>query len=350
MPPPVRPERFKPAEIPEKEARPYIIKGLIGQGDHAIIMGQPGSGKSVLAPYLAYGVAQGFALFGRRVRPGPVIYIAAEDGHGMKARVRALFHRHGDAPDFYLFPAAFNLLRNGAGRRAIIQEIDDIKPVLIVIDTLARSFDGLRENDAEDMGRVVQAVRQLTATCNSAVLTIHHVAKDAGTTPRGHGSLNGDADITLLVEGSGGQSRTIRLGKNRNGTNDAQLAFAIETHVLGIDDDGDPITAPICAEVASAAAFADRSRKLADGPALLLRTLQAIPPSLVSPAFGLPIMPCVHRKLLRSVLVTEGWFPEDLVSDDGSLRKPAPSIENNALRTLKRRCIVGFNRAYAWLI
>jgi len=79
----------------------YIIKGLAARGDVACMVGAPGAGKSLLGPRLGYAVAQGEEVFGRRVRQGGVFYVAAEDGHGMRGRVKALRQRHGGADAFY---------------------------------------------------------------------------------------------------------------------------------------------------------------------------------------------------------------------------------------------------------
>jgi hypothetical protein len=309
---PIRHRLLTPADIADEPTRPYVIKGLIARGDHAVIMGQPGSGKSVLAPHLAYAVAQGRQVLGRRVKSGTVLYISAEDPHGMKGRVRALMRRHGDAPSFYLFPAAPDLT-NPDDLAEIVQHVETIRPVLIVLDTLARAFPGLRENEAEDMGRVVKVARDLADICGSAVVTVHHVAKDAGTTPRGHGCLNGDLDITVLIEGTGREVRAVRLGKNRNGPSDATFAFEIDVEELGTDEDGDPITAPVAGEVDAQAVRPSREDKLPDKPAMLLRTLRNIDPKQIEPVMPEPEMPIVSavgRDALRTALIAGGWFPE----------------------------------------
>lgn len=68
--------------------------------------------------------------------------------------------------------------------RALIREY---QPVVVFLDTVARAFPGLRENDGDSMGRVVAAAWELKEdACRPAIITVHHVAKDAGTTPRGH--------------------------------------------------------------------------------------------------------------------------------------------------------------------
>jgi hypothetical protein len=356
--PAVRPlrELLNPADLADEPARPYVIKGLIGQGDHAIIMGQPGSGKSVIAPHLAYAVAQGRTVLGRRVKAGRVLYIPAEDAHGMKGRVRALMARHGNAPNFYLFPASVDLT-NPADVAEIRHHIETIQPVLVVIDTTARAFPGLRENEAEDMSRVVQLTREFAGICNSAVVNVHHVAKDAGTTPRGHGSFNGDADVTMLVEGSGSAVRSIKLGKNRSGPSDPTFAFEIEVEELGIDEDGDPITAPVAAEADPSAAGPGKEARLKDADAVMLRDAQALIAEHgehATPEPGMPLVRAVRRERLRDHLIKRGWFAEGMLSaaSDGSLKltRAAYSPENRALTTLKRKGFLCFTREWVWLL
>lgn len=356
--PAVRPlrELLNPADLADEPARPYVIKGLIGQGDHAIIMGQPGSGKSVIAPHLAYAVAQGRMALGRRVKAGKVLYIPAEDAHGMKGRVRALMARHGNAPNFYLFPASVDLT-NPDDVAEIRHHIETIQPVLVVIDTTARAFPGLRENEAEDMSRVVQLTREFAGICNSAVVNVHHVAKDAGTTPRGHGSFNGDADVTMLIEGSGSAVRSIKLGKNRSGPSDATFAFEIEVEELGIDEDGDPITAPVAAEADASAAAPSKEAKLNDRDAVMLRDTQGLLADVgehVTPETGMPIVRAVSRQSLRAHLVKRGWFSEDMLPSTpqtkSALTNAGYKQENKALNTLKRKGFLCYTRDWVWAL
>ncbi len=346
-----------PAEIGEEQARPYVIKGLIAQGDHAIAMGQPGSGKSVLAPHLAYAVAQGREVLGRRVKAGPVVYLAAEDGHGMKNRIRALYLRYGDAPDFHLIPEAVDLMTINQQHTELEEIIQRIRPVLIVVDTIARSFPGLRENEAEDMGRVVRVARDLADICGAAVLNVHHVAKDAGTTPRGHGSLNGDADITLLVEGAGNDTRSLKLGKNRSGPSDITFAFDIVVEELGIDEDGDKITAPVLREAEAQAAIKEAPARLNDQTKVMLREIRNMldtKAEMVRPLPEMPLVRAVSRKAVRQHLIASGWFPDSvLLSIPGSqpeLERRGMPAETKALTTLKSKGFLCFNREWVWLL
>ena len=243
---------ISPADCDAEPGREYIIKGLLSVGDVACIFGAPGAGKSIVAPHLAYAVAQGRRAFGLRVRQGKAWYVAAEDSHGMRQRVRGLRLSHGDAPDFALVQGVGSLLDPAevAALRALAIEH---KPALIMIDTVAMAFPGIDENTSADMGRVVAAARAL-AEGGAAVVLVHHDAKAADGTPRGHSILNGALDVALLL-GKTDDSGIIRgkLTKNRNGPCAVDIAFRIDPVTLGTDSDGDEITAPTAREASGRA-------------------------------------------------------------------------------------------------
>jgi hypothetical protein len=247
-----------PSECAAADPRGYVVKGLIAPRDLAIVFGPPGAGKSVITPYIAYAVAQGRGVFGRRVKQGRVLYVAAEDTHGMKARVHALALEHEDAADFLLFKQPVNLMDN-EGIDGLRHAVEVFDPLLIVVDTLAAAFSGIRENEAEDMGIVVKYLRSLTVN-GAAVVLVHHCPK-GGDTPRGHSVLNGDADVALMLVRDG---KTVRgaMTKNRNGPSDGALAFTIRSRFLRTDEDGDPVTAPVLDEAAEGDARGKQGRKL----------------------------------------------------------------------------------------
>ena len=235
-----------PSECEQSEARRYVIKGLVAEGDVACIVGAPGVGKSLLAPRLGYAVAQGAEIFGMRVRQGGVFYVAAEDEHGMSARVRALYREHGDAAEFSLVGGVSNLLvKDSEHLKKLRHAIKMRGPRLVVIDTLAMAFPGLEENSAEGMGRVMEVARSLTKW-GAAVVLVHHDTKDGQQgLPRGHSLLNGALDVSIHLTKSDGVVRA-KLTKNRNGSCERDIAFTIGTLTLGTDEDGDPITVAHC--------------------------------------------------------------------------------------------------------
>ena len=252
--PPAAPSRLtflSPADCEAAPSRGYVIKGLIAPGDVGCVFGAPGAGKSLLSPFLAYAVAQGREAFGQRVRAGGAFYVAAEDPHGMRGRVRALKAAYGDAPGFRLVEGVSNLHPDAPDLVALLEAIETQKPAIVFIDTLAMAFPGLEENSAESMGHVVAIARKL-AEGGAAVVLVHHDTKAETGTPRGHSILNGALDVALHVKRDE-ESGIVRakLTKNRNGPCDLDIAFSIATEDGGTDEDGDTITLPRCRELSS---------------------------------------------------------------------------------------------------
>lgn len=233
--------------------RGYILKGLIAPRDVACIFGAPGAGKSLIAPHIGYQVALGEPAFGMRAKPGRVLYVAVEDAHGMRNRIAALAIRQGHAPSFHMVEGVADIFaEDSADLEALAEAVEDQRPTLIFIDTLAMAFPGLEENDAKGMGRVVAVCRQLTEH-GAAVVLIHHDTKAEGSTPRGHSVLNGALDMAMHVKRDDDGVVRGKLTKNRNGTPDRDIAFRIGIEELGTDEDGDPITAALVEELTASA-------------------------------------------------------------------------------------------------
>lgn len=239
---------LSPSDCEDMPTRRYVIKGLLAEGDVGTIVGAPGAGKSLLAPYLGYMVARGEPAFERRTRQGGVFYVAAEDGLGMRARTRALRDEHGEADGFKLVTGVSDLLaKNSPDLKELLKAVKRDRPSLIIVDTIAVAFPGLEENDAKSMGQVVHVARRL-AQWGAAVLLIHHDTKEGSNgLPRGHSILNGALDVNLYLKREDG-AVTGKLTKNRNGSTDEKLAFTVATIPLGEDEDGDTITTAICRE------------------------------------------------------------------------------------------------------
>ncbi len=354
----------------------YIIKGLIAPGNVGVLFGQPGTGKSVLAPDIGYRVARGEPVFGRRTKECPVLYVACEDGTGMQRRVEAMLKVHGDAPGFRLLAEPVDL-RDPKMVLLVREAAADFGAGLIMVDTIAAAFPGIRENEdgPEGMGCVVTTLRALTRSPAGkdnerppAVLAVHHATKADGTTARGHGSLTGDVDITMRLQGEPADIKTVTLGKNRNGASTDTFAFSIRVIDLRKDEDGDPITAPVAVEQdpeqANVKAGGKRKKEaqLPDAAANVLTVLRNLEAEgageHVHPEHGFPKVLAIKRRVLIDRLVRDGWFIEEelrvTVPDAGNALLPierrAQTRLGKALDALKRKGLAHYSREWAWVL
>ncbi len=255
----------------------YLVKGKIAPGDLGCIFGQPGTGKSVIGPLISYRLANGQRVFNSKVIEAGVFYVAAEDPYGMERRFVGLRRHYGGDQGPTLVTGIHDLTKP-AQFQALADAIKAANPGLVIIDTLADSFGGIDENSAESMGYVVKAGRALTRL-GPAVIFVHHTTKADGGTPRGHSVFNGALDFSMQLQAADA-SGIVRgqLLKNRNGPCDQNIAFRILSVTIGVDLDGDAITAATGEEVdrppnaapklpASAqAAFDELNRLFADAP------------------------------------------------------------------------------------
>jgi archaellum biogenesis ATPase FlaH len=310
-----------PSDCAAMPSRGYVIKGFIAPGDVACVFGEPGAGKSMIAPYLGYMVAQGNEAFGMRTKQGGVFYVPSEDETGMQMRVRALREQHGDADDFFVVRGV-NIGKDD-GLKDLLLEIKRQRPSLIVIDTLAAAFPGLEENSSEAMSRVVNTGKRLAAF-GAAVVFIHHSTKDSNGTPRGHSVLNGALDVSMeLFKADEHGIVRGRLKKNRNGPCDRDVAFRIQSHEFGVDEDGDPVTAGYCE------------------PCL---------PGSVPKSVRLTVPQKEALTILRDMVATSGDMSPSVAIDDWRKRcsgsaKISASDNPKSVLTAVRRAIEGLSRA-----
>ena len=151
-----------PADCATGPRRGYLIKHLLAPGDVAALIGPPGAGKSILAPHLAYALAQGRWVFDFRTKPGRILYLAAEDFSGMRQRIHALTIRYRKPPNFAVVDV--ENLRDPETVNDLRAAVAHWKPSLVVLDTLGAAFAGMDENSPQDMGGVVKLARELAAT------------------------------------------------------------------------------------------------------------------------------------------------------------------------------------------
>jgi len=225
----------------------YLVKGVIDRGRLCVIYGPSGDGKTFFTADLAGHIAAGFPWRGRRVRPGLVVYVAAEAGTSILRRFFAWReHRVGETREdripLAIITRGANLL-NMIDVEALLSELRAIAKetglplALVIFDTLSRSIPGGDENKSEDMTRVIEAADAIRDELGAATAIVHHSGKDSAKGARGHSSLFAAADTVISVI-----DKAATVEKSRDGMQGERFPFALEVVELGQDDDGDPVT------------------------------------------------------------------------------------------------------------
>src|SRR6185437_8213347 len=251
----------------------YLVKGLIPCAGLTIVWGPPKCGKSFWVFDLAMHVALGEPYRSRRVRQGPVVYLALEGGHGFRARIEAWRRQHdvADAP-FYLITDRTDLVRDHMALIAAVRaQAAPELPRLVVIDTLNRSLAGSESKD-EDMAAYIRAADAIREAFDCAVIVVHHCGVDASR-PRGHTSLTGAADAQHRVERNSAGNILVTVEWLKDGAEGDIIVSALEPVELGADDDGEPITSCVVLPVEGDAAAGVPNRKLSARQRLALDAL-----------------------------------------------------------------------------
>lgn len=238
------------AALPKSE---YLIKGVLNLNSESWLIGAPGGFKSFVAIDWACHVAIGQEWNGRRIRGGPVLYVAAEGGAGLERRVQAWEAQHdtmvGD--NLILLPEVIRPVVDERGVRGFSADWNELcaiaaeeRPSLIVLDTQARLTIGLEENSNSDMSWWTVAVGRLRQASGACVLVVHHTGRD-GKDARGASAIDGAQDMEWKVERrgrAGDLTAELRCEKNKDGADDLTFPLTARVHTVGADEDGDPIT------------------------------------------------------------------------------------------------------------
>lgn len=210
---------YSTQELLEMPPPEWLVDGIIPEGGMIGVYGAPGVKKTFVALDLALCVATGTPWHGHEVQKGLVLYISAEGGTGIGKRVFAWLLKHNiDSKEVDIAWLTESIPVNiDSEQMAILVNrlVDELQrtPVLIVVDTLARCFDG-NENEQEDMGRFVAGVDYLRHELRTAVMIIHHTNL-SGLRERGNTAFRGATDTMVMVE-TDGTAVTLTCTKQRD--------------------------------------------------------------------------------------------------------------------------------------
>lgn len=162
----------------------WLVESLIPKQATMIIGGEQGLGKSWMLLDLAFSLASGTPWMGLfPTQKATVLYVDEENAPQLvRERVQKLLSARPElnAEDL---PVHFRIgqgldLTNDESRGLLVQQIRELKPTLVIIDSLVRS-NGAEENSASEMRRVFAQVKRLMDEFGTSFVFADHEAKGA---------------------------------------------------------------------------------------------------------------------------------------------------------------------------
>jgi hypothetical protein len=205
----------------------WLVFGLIPSNAIGLIFGESETLKSFLADDLLLCISTGTPFHGRKVKQGPTLLIVGEGQSYLAQRFLAWSINRGrdyQKSDFFVstVPAAFLEPESVAQVAAVI---DEIKPVLIMVDTLARNFGGGDENSTSDMSKFIDAVDSIRRPYNSTLIPIHHTGHGDKDRSRGAYCLKAALDFEYRVKRPEENLVIVECTKMKDGERPESLAF-----------------------------------------------------------------------------------------------------------------------------
>jgi RecA-family ATPase len=232
--------------IPPRE---WLVGGWIPAGNVTLLYGDGGTGKSLAAMQLAIAVAAGQSCFGHPATAGSALYLTAEDDETeLHRRIADIaggdgLSLDGLAPNLTAISlaAADPALAVSGERdnirltplwRALKAMVEEMRPRLVVLDTLADIFAG-NENVRAQARAFIGKLRAMAIENGAAIVVLAHPSR-AGLSTHGNNAAAGSSGSTawhnsvrsrLLLERAekNPDMRVLRVVKANYGRADAEI-------------------------------------------------------------------------------------------------------------------------------
>ncbi len=333
------------------EPPPMLVEGLLPQGQLAIAAGVFSSGKTFVIGDLAACVMLGKPFAGHEVlRPGGVLWLAAEGANEVDARIKAAAQVRSDedAPALPFARQAFDVPKLTApdAEAQLVAHADAFKAglaerfagtelVMIVIDTLGSAAGFVDANSSAEAQRVMDMLRRVSNATGALILLVDHFGKMVETGVMGASAKAQSADAVLgiladkTIEGEI-TNRRMAVAKLRGGAGGAVMPFKLRQVPIGRFDGTTCVVDWATVDVA-AAAPQKAERPAWSGKARLLKSAlecSLIDHGQVRRPFGNdgPEIKAVDRERVRTEFYAS--YPAD---DAGAKRKAFNRMIDQAL-------------------
>lgn len=238
-------ETFTFADMMNEPRTAWLIRGILKERTISVLSADSGGFKSFFALEMALCIATGTPFFGREVKRGTVVYVAAEGYEELLDRARAWSQERGVSlpANFHVIKAPVNLA-DAKAKAKIVNTIQKLDPVFLALDTLSQNALGIEENSNTAMAMFTAGMAEVGSALGAHVQVIHHNSKAGGF--RGAGSIKGNVDTHITLERpEGDQTNTVfvRCEKQRSKKFTPFALRGEEVEVEGaFDEYGDAIT------------------------------------------------------------------------------------------------------------
>jgi AAA domain-containing protein len=230
------------ADIDHIDYPQWVVEGVLPAEAVSMVYGHSGTGKSFWALDMALCIATGRKWNERAVRPGVVIYVAGEGTSGYKARLEAWEQKHGvRAEEFSLRPEPVRLWHNPESVQRFLNDVTgaNVRPVLVVLDTLGTCLGGANENDNGQMRELLDSAEAISRVWGAAVLLVHHTPK-VGEGARGAQALQDGVAMHARLQGDGKTYGTLTCTKQKDAAPFAPIRRTL--HKVSLENGAEALT------------------------------------------------------------------------------------------------------------
>jgi hypothetical protein len=261
----------------------YVVDRIFQRRFCYSMTAKTGGGKTAAAMRIAAHVATGRPVGNIEVAEGTVIYLAGENPTDVQARWLGVTRDMGidpDAVDVHFVNGVVKISENVANIEAEVAA-KNLRPSLVIVDTVAAYFEGDDDNDNVQMGNYARLLRSMTTLPGGpCVLVLAHPTKraaDDDLIPKGGGAFLNEVDGNVALRRSGQLIAFEILGKFR-GPSFEPVHFELATvdHPKLRDTKGRPIPT-VVARPLSDAGIAERERANERDEDRLLRAIDKHP-------------------------------------------------------------------------
>lgn len=199
-----------PAEMRTLPAPEWLIEGWLVKSGLAHIIGEGKIGKTFIALDMAASLASSLTWpdHVEHAEQYSVLYIAGEGAYGLGQRIAAWEETFGPMGNIKFLPRPIHVmqkegrnLRQSDEWRTMASIIKEDRFDLILLDTQQRMTVGVAENDATEMGQLVDALEEITRETDACLALLHHVNKGETASARGSSVLAGSVNTEIKLTG-----------------------------------------------------------------------------------------------------------------------------------------------------